>query len=120
MKFREFDTFTDADKGKEFEILNPRTKKGVGAYLTVAGPDSSIYRAATEECTKKLTAETTMLEFKTERLIRCTLSWRNIEEGENKEMKFSDANLREFFKYNSLVRDQFISILDENANFLRD
>ena len=119
MKFKEFDTFTDADKGKDFEILNPKTKKGTGAFLKVTGPDSAIYKNATDECSRKLTPETTMLEFKTERLIRCTLGWRGIEEEEGKEMKFSEQNLREFFKYNSLVRDQFLSILDENANFLR-
>lgn len=121
MKFKQFDTVTDADKGKEFEIVDPRTRKGVGSYITMVGPDSSIYKKATDELTRKLQENTTLLEFKTERLIRCCLSWREIYEDDAQKVPagFSEAKLTEFFQYNTLVRDQFIAIQDEKASFLK-
>lgn len=121
MKFKEFDTVTDADKGKEFEIIDPRTRKGVGSYITIAGPDSSIYQKATDELSRKLQENTTLLEFKTQRLIRCCLSWRLIFEDDEQKVPaaFNEAKVAEFFKYNTVVRDQFINIHDEKANFLK-
>lgn len=39
-----FDTVADADKGFEFELLNPYTKEPLGMFISVYGTDSQAFK----------------------------------------------------------------------------
>jgi hypothetical protein len=111
------DSVTQSNKGMEVEIKHPKTGKGMGAFITVLGVDSTVYHDVTVELGKKLTPETSMSEFDVERLVRCTLGWKGFEE-KGEELRFSEVNLRKVFKSNPCVKEQLLDFYKERSNFL--
>lgn len=125
-----FDTVTRANAGVEMELKDLRTGKGSGAFITLLGMDSEMFREIREERSRAMAdraaagesvqisdAERTDLLCDT--LARCTLGWRELDGEDGQPMPpYSYSVANSLYKKYPAIREQVNVFIAERANFV--
>lgn len=124
-------TITD-EASAEIEVKNPVTGEGVGAFVTLAGPEHPDRKALEFARQRKVRAAVTRtgkfeapepedyeLEL-TDKLVACTLGWKGIGE-DNVETPFTKAAAQALFSDPKTVwlRDQLLAALGDRDRFIK-
>ena len=126
--FASLDTTATSDKGRKMLLEHPVTGEplGVGAFIVLAGADSSAYRKAQSVISKrrvkkrldKITAEDMRAES-VEMLARCSLSWGNII-VDGQEWSCSVETAKAFFTRFPWAYEQADRFVHDRSNYLQD
>lgn len=121
------DLMPDTDE-TEIEIINPRSKKGTGIFITVASRDSDIYRGVQRKQgdnrlksigrrtgSSNITSEE-IEEEAMQLLIACTRGWRNMRLN-GQELTFSTGNVRVVYDKVPTIKEQVDDAIHDRGNF---
>lgn len=122
----DFETRKRSEAGVEIELLSLRTRKGSGAFITVFGMDSDVFRAAKAERARVFAEKAEagqevsavdVEESQVELLARCTKGWRGI--ARNKApLQFSLDAARALYRDFPAIREQINQAIGDRANFV--
>ena len=126
----DLDAIKDVESN-ELEILHPLNGKGLGAFVTLAGPEHGERKAmefarqrrAREELRRTGTLETLApdeeAQEKLDLLATCVLGWRGFTVGDQ-DVPYSKEKVREVFGKKELcwMRDQVLARLANRDNFI--
>lgn len=124
MDLATLDTVNFCEQGAELELLHPGNARPLGAFITLAGVDSSRHRQAIAAIAEKRTRAGArgvdeVLKEDVELAVRCTIDWRNLElDGAG--LPFTPENAREVYTRFPWIREQALAFVASRANFLRD
>lgn len=117
------DSRTAAERGVEFEVVHPLTRRGTGIFVTLRGSDSKIYWSVMEQHAQDARARgKTVLSMEEIRaqwadlLARCTVAWRGIE-SDGKPLECTTENARRIYLEYPFVADWAKGCIEERAGF---
>ena len=137
------DSVTNSDKGVEFEIKNPKNGQGTHIFFTIKGGDSKAYSEALKLAMKNATKETTIDDVNCAVVISTTMGFSAEEQDadkdgkpafdkdgnpvyknvplmlDGKELRFSEATLRDLFKIAPTIPAQLAIHQKERGDFLK-
>lgn len=120
MKLVRFDSVTNAEAGVEFELPDPITGVGSGAFVTVLGADSKVYQAAVKEILQRNRAKGTAgmsEEDSIEVIARCVTGWRGIEDDHGKPLAFSQEKAKEIMRGYPVILARVSEFVTNRAGF---
>lgn len=122
-----------AEAGYEFELKMPGTDEPLGAFITVRGTESPKVKAYGKKVFREMQLKETQAKRKGREPDQMTIEdaedmaiesalvrmigWRGIEEDE-KEVKFSDENVRRILREHGWIRQQITDESDLISNFI--
>ena len=121
------DTSTKSANGVEFEVKNPDTGKGLGAFIAVCGHESQQHREARDAAAEKIrnrqfedgrkfNSPADVEDLNLETAIGDILGWRGIKDGDD--VEYSKPNARKILeKYRFIVR-QVSEAVHDRSRFL--
>lgn len=121
-----FETVKRSEAGVEIELLNLKTHKGSGAFITVCGMDSDVFRAAKVDRARVIAKKTEageevtaadIEEMQIELLARCTKGWRNIARA-GELLEFSLDAARKLYRDFPAIREQINQAIGDRGNFV--
>ena len=124
-------TITEVSEA-EVEILHPITGEGLGAFVTLAGPEHPDRKSLEFARQRKVRAEVQRsgkydipepedyAEDQTEKLVACTLGWREFAR-DGQPIDFSKAEARAMFGSAGMtwMRDQLLAALEQRTRFIK-
>ena len=129
-----FDTVAACNKGVEIELLHPRTLEPTGAFVTLLGRDSDVFRNALK---RKVDAEKARLVLARKRgvdpevksadeeeaegvdlLTKCVVGWRGLYEN-GEEFPYTPDNARALLMRSPEIRRQIDKAVADLANFIK-
>lgn len=112
------------EKGAEVRLISPITGEKTDCYITVAGMDSKLFRAAQRrqrravlDAVKDGDNMDDMPEYGL--LADSCLSWRGLDDADGKEWKFSKKNVLALFENSPQIAVQVDKFVADRANFIK-
>ena len=129
MAFQLNKTFTaeKANKGVEFEYIDPATGECTGAFVTMYGFESKAYRDFQTEKSRKKLADKKRDTFQTaeeqhaeavEMFVALFASWRGFVDSEGVEVKADKETVYQAFDQSEPLRSQALAAITGPASFL--
>ena len=124
------DVAAKAEVGAELEVLDPITSEPVGAYITLAGADSTIHRKAAANVSKRRfnsqkgfrskSFDVEKMEAESiEILAACTLSWKGVT-LEGAALPCSRDNAIKMYTRFPWLREQVEAFISDRSEYLQD
>lgn len=117
------------DEGADLNIKDPNTRKPIeNCFITIAGPDSKIFRKAEKlQYKKTLLAMASdeenaddLIEKDAEFLAEITLGWRGIDKNDQGDaLEFSKEEAKKLYLNAPFIRDQVNTFSQTRANFTK-
>lgn len=105
------------EEGAEFQIKDENGEE-IDAFITVAGLDSKMFRAAKSEMMRKMVAEDEVDNeaLRANALSHITISWRGLLDGEEEHV-FSQEKAETLYLNAPFIMDQADEFVNQRANF---
>lgn len=129
MDLTQLDSVKASNDGADLHVVHPSTGEKLGIVITLAGPDSDVFRKAKRRNTdKRLKAvqkgreklsSAELEQEATEILAACTLDWSGIQEGK-KDLECTPENASDLYTRYPWIREQVDEFIGDRANFIKD
>lgn len=129
-----FDTVAASNKGAEIELKHPVTMEPLGAFVTVLGKDSDIFRQAFRRKVNAKLARDAMAKKRgkdvepptvedseadgLDLLVACTTGWRGLTDG-GEPLEYSPEAARNLYTRAPWIRLQVDEAIGDLANFMK-
>jgi hypothetical protein len=120
MELSTLNTSIAANDGVEIELKHPSHGGGLGAYITVLGQDSNVYRRKLMERIERARKRSDVGSIWDESLelaVELTTAWRGIE-LDGISLVFNYENARKLYTDYSWIREQVTEAVQDRGNFL--
>lgn len=129
MDITKLDTVKASNAGADLELLHPATGEKTGVTITLAGPDSDVYRKALRRqadrqfktSQKRSQQHQTAAELEEEAvkvLAACTLDWQGMEEGKDA-LGCTPENVEHVYRKYLWIREQVDEFVGDRQAFIK-